>query len=299
MLVNEVARFNPCSNRIMEIESLTENIVEELRGVEGVHAIVLGGSRARGTHTPSSDVDLGIYYHPDKPLHLEQLSKIATSLDDAHRSDLVTAIGGWGPWINGGGWLNIQSFPVDFLYRDLEKVTRTLTACLRGEIEIFYQPGHPCGFLSSIYLAEVAVCKPLWDPEGELAVLKAQIHPYPESLQQALIQKFAWEIDFSIQIAKKSIERADVTYAAGCCFRAVMCMLQSLFALNRQYWLNEKGALALADSFALKPDMLKSRVESTFQALDANPAGIEMAIDMLQELGKEVNTLTERVRNNS
>lgn len=279
----------------MQVESLIENIVEELKRVEGVHAIVLGGSRARGTHTSSSDIDLGIYYHPDNPLHIEQLSKVATKLDDAHRLDVVTPIGEWGPWINGGGWLRIQSYPVDFLYRDLEKVAAVIHDCLQGRVNIFYQPGHPFGFVSSMYLAEVAVCQPLWDPEGALAALKKQIDPYPASLQRALFQKFAWEIDFSLQVARKSLDRVDVTYAAGCCFRSVMCMLQVLLTLNKQHWLNEKGALALADTFAVKPDMLKSRVEAVFQTLEANPPAIEKAIHILEQLSTEVNMLIDGI----
>jgi predicted nucleotidyltransferase len=107
----------------MQIESLIQKIVQDVKQVEGVKAVVLGGSRATGTQTFSSDVDLGIYYHPDSPLNLAALSEVATRLDDQHRVDVITDIGGWGPWINGGGWLTIHSQPVDFLYRDLEKVT--------------------------------------------------------------------------------------------------------------------------------------------------------------------------------
>ncbi|MFT3889855.1 MAG: nucleotidyltransferase domain-containing protein [Arachnia sp.] len=33
-------------------------LAEDLAGVPGVVAVVLGGSRARGTHRPDSDVDL-------------------------------------------------------------------------------------------------------------------------------------------------------------------------------------------------------------------------------------------------
>lgn len=33
----------------------------ELTRVDGVEAVMLGGSRARGTHGPTSDVDLGLY----------------------------------------------------------------------------------------------------------------------------------------------------------------------------------------------------------------------------------------------
>ena len=279
----------------MEVQVLIQEIVTEVKRVEGVIGIVLGGSRARRTHTSTSDVDLGIYYHPDFPLDLNTLGKVATQLDDEHRPDVITAIGGWGPWINGGGWLVIQSHHVDFLYRDLRKVNTVIGDCLREKVEIFYQPGHPFGFVSSIYLAEVAVCKSLWDPEGIISELKKKINPYPDSLQRALIQKFAWEIDFSIHIARKSVERSDVTYAAGCCFRSVMCMLQVLFAINKTFWLNEKGAVSLADTFAQKPEMLQVRIHEIFHLLEASPQALQKAIASLEELSKDIDQLVGHV----
>jgi predicted nucleotidyltransferase len=280
---------------LMQIESLLERIVDNVRQVDGVKAIVLGGSRARGTFTSTSDVDLGIYYHPDSPLDLKELGKVATQLDDEHRADVITGVGGWGPWINGGGWLIIQSYHIDFLYRDLGKVNAVIDDCLHGKVEIFYQPGHPFGFLSSIYLAEVAVCQPLWDPEGIISEWKQKINPYPDSLQKALVQKFAWEINFSIDIARKSVERSDVTYAAGCCFRSVMCMLQVLFAVNKMYWLNEKGAVALAEMFPRKPPSFQTRVNEVFQTLDADPPALQRAIVILEELSTDIGQFVATV----
>lgn len=275
----------------MEIETLLPTIVDELTQVQGVRAIVLGGSRARGTHTPSSDIDLGIYYHPDNPFDLSALRRVAQKLDDEHRADVVTPPGGWGPWINGGGWLKIQSMPVDFVYRDLDRVSGIIDDCHGGKVEIYYQPGHPFGFVSAIYLAEVAVCQPLWDPDGVVRELKARVMPYPAALRQALIQKFAWEIDFSLMVAKKSIARADVAYAAGSCFRSVMCMAQFLFALNGEYCLNEKGAVALANTFALKPERFQERVGEAFHLLDAKGEAIASAVKILDELSQDIAPL--------
>ena len=275
----------------MNTDSLIQNIVAEIKTVSGVKAILLGGSRARGTHTPSSDVDLGIYYDPSQPLDLDALGKVATKLDDEHRTNVITGIGGWGPWINGGGWLRIQSLPVDFLDRDLERNKTYIDACLNGKVEIFYQGGHPHGFVTSIYLGEVALCKPLYDPDGIITELKGKVTPYPEALQKATLFSFAWEIDFSVGIAKKSIERADVNYAAGSCFRAVMCMLQVLFALNKEYWLNEKGALAITDRFAIKPADFRNRVGEIYRLLDASPEAIERSVTLLKGLSEEVYAL--------
>ena len=71
----------------MDIEKLIQDIVDEVKNVSGVKAIVLGGSRARGMHHAASDVDLGIYYDSSQPLDVNELAKVAAKLDDEHRTD--------------------------------------------------------------------------------------------------------------------------------------------------------------------------------------------------------------------
>ena len=138
-------------------------IVQRLASVSGIEGVVLGGSRALGTHTPESDVDLGLYYAPSAPPDLEALQRIATEIDDKHGADSITPLGGWGPWINGGGWLKVQGIPVDLLYRDLTRVSQVIEDCCAGRVAIHYQPGHPHGFATHIYMGEIAECT---DPVG-------------------------------------------------------------------------------------------------------------------------------------
>src|SRR5215207_3251695 len=114
----------------MDIQPIINTIIEKIKHIDGVSAVVLGGSRARATHTPKSDIDLCIYYHPAYPLDLTALERVATEIDDSHRTGLIISIGGWGPWINGGGWFKVQSQAVDFLYRDLSKVEAIIDDCL-------------------------------------------------------------------------------------------------------------------------------------------------------------------------
>lgn len=263
-------------------------VVEHLSSVAGVEALVLGGSRARGNHHSKSDLDIGIYYRHD--LDIAALQRHAQALDDLQRAQLVTEIGGWGPWINGGGWLTIQALPVDWLYRDLNKVEQVLAACQVGEVSIDYQPGHPYGFISAIYLAEVALCQPLYDPQATLAGLKQPLELYPPALQQAFFGRF-WEADFALANARKAAQRGDLSYLAGCCFRSVMVLTQTLFALNQQYWMNEKGAVALANEFRQAPANFEQQVTQIFSLLQPQPELINQALQQLEDLIQATATL--------
>jgi predicted nucleotidyltransferase len=54
---------------MIEINAFLENIVSSsLIQVDGLQAIVLGGSWATNTQRPDSDIDLGLYYFEDTPL---------------------------------------------------------------------------------------------------------------------------------------------------------------------------------------------------------------------------------------
>ncbi len=85
----------------MDINTFLQELVGTLIPVEGLQAIVLGGSRASGTQHPDSDIDLGLYYYEGTPLDIYHLRKIARELNDFADPE-VTELGGWGPWVNGG-----------------------------------------------------------------------------------------------------------------------------------------------------------------------------------------------------
>src|SRR5262249_12295785 len=68
-------------------------IAARLSAIPGVRAVVLGGSRARGTAMPESDVDLALYYEPDEPPAHAALDALACELDDRHPRGAVTSLG--------------------------------------------------------------------------------------------------------------------------------------------------------------------------------------------------------------
>lgn len=239
---------------------LAGRVAAALAEIDGVTAVVLGGSLARNVSTPWSDVDLGLYYRPGSPPSLEDLSLLAWRVDDRGTEAMVTDIGEWGPWINGGAWLVIDGVRVDWIFRDLALVERTVQAVLEGRVTCDYQAGHPHGFHSHVYAGEVHHAVRLHDPDDAVGALQALTDPYPGALRRTILQRFLWEAAFALTTARTAAARGDTYYVSGCLFRSVACVVQVLYALNARWFLNEKGSVAEAAAMPTTVDGLQWRV---------------------------------------
>lgn len=279
-------------------------IVDLLAAVPGVEAVALGGSQSRGEAEPQSDFDFGVYYLPGR-LDAPALAQRLQALDDGHKADLLNLPGEWGPWINGGAWLTVKGEPVDILLRDLQRVEAVIADCLAGKITIDYQPGHPFGFVNTIYAAETHYCRPLWQsPHAPLTRLKELLHSdgeYPPQMRTATVQKFLWEAWFALATGRKPALKGDIHYALGSTFRAVCAWVQVLYALNRRYLMNEKGALKRVEELADRPADFVGRVNTAYRLLaEWDAAGAYAVLDELQgEIEarcKDIPTFRQEIR---
>jgi predicted nucleotidyltransferase len=275
----------------LEIEEILSQVVARVTQVEGVQAIVLGGSRARGTADERSDIDLGIYYDAESPFSTVALGAAAHELDDRHSEGLVTSFGEWGPAVNGGGWLEIRGHHVDFLYREIGAVRDAIEDFVAGRPRSVYQLGHPLGFHMQIYAGEVHVCRPLFTKTGAIAELKALVRDYPEKFRAAAVTKHLFDAEFEISICAKPAERADVMYVAGCLSRAAGFLTLVLYALNRKFYLNEKGAAAESRRFAIKPACFHDTVARVLGNLGTTPAELAASVASFQSLAAELRQL--------
>ena len=66
---------------------------------------------------------------------------------------------------------------------------------------------------------------------------------------------------------------------AGCVFRAVACLCQTLFALNRVYLLNEKGAVAGVERLERHPADFAARVARIHRSGAAGLADLRALVD--------------------
>ncbi|MDR7327889.1 nucleotidyltransferase domain-containing protein [Catenuloplanes sp. NPDC020197] len=242
-------------------------IADRLAGVGGVAAVVLGGSRARGTHRPDSDYDLGLYYRGD--LDVAALRTLAADVTGADTE--VTARGGWGPWVDGGGWLTVDGARVDWIYRDLGRAERIRADCEAGRFEIGFQPGHPLGFYSHVYAGEVALCRPLAVTDRSFLDLRAK--PYPPALGDALVAGL-WEAGFMLEIAAKT---PDPVYRAGCMFRLVGVVCQAMHGHAGRWLINEKGMVESAAALPGAPAGFAGTARAAVRDLDAGSALLGMA----------------------
>jgi hypothetical protein len=256
-----------------------EQLVDSLRQIPRVVAIVLGGSYASGTYHDASDLDIGLYYFEAEPFSIADIKRIANSIS-TQGIPTVTDFYEWGPWVNGGAWIHTEIGKVDFLYRNLNQVKQTIDDAHQGIVQHDYDQQPTFGFYSVIYLAEMQICILLYDPDFEIAKLKHQVETYPPKLKEKVIVDSLWSAEFTLLFANNFAATADVYNTVGCLTRVASNLTQALFAINERYFISDKKVL----------DMI-----ATFPSL---PAGyVEQMMGILAHPGETTEELSRTVAN--
>ncbi len=254
-------------------------LASALVAVDGVVGVTLGGSRARGTHLPGSDVDLGVYVERD--VDLASLQALADRTSSAQVD--VVGFGGWGPWVEGGAWLTVDDTAVDWILRDVDRVAAQVARARRGEYAFHAQLGHPLGFLDVAYAGEVALGLPLADPGERLAELRAEVTPYPPALGEALAG-LTGDARFLVGSATKGAARSDTTYVAQCLSRAVLLLCHAMHGRARRWVLNEKGLVDATAALPGAPPEFEVRAHAVTASIGADPESLRVACGVASAL---------------
>jgi len=269
-------------------QNILNDIVNDLKAVENVAAIVLGGSHSTGMANENSDLDIGIYYHVNTTFKIEDIERVARKYNIGE-APTVTGFYGWGAWVNGGAWINTSAGEIDFVYRNIEQVAATIEKCINGIWENDFEQQPPFGFSSVIYLAETYYCQPLYNPHNIITGLKQSVAAYPPQLKQTIIQQALWSARFTIWQAGKFAAKHDMFNTAGCFTRALKNIVEGLFAINELYSIGDKSAvkkLAMTDKC---PHNLQQQIDGILTITSANE--LTNNINKLHNLFSEVVAL--------
>lgn len=261
-------------------------VVERVAEIDGVEAVVLGGSRAAGTHLASSDVDLGLYYEREDALDLGALRRLARECDDGDAAPVVTAPWEWGRWVNGGAWLRVRGRRVDWIYRHLPHVERVLEDLSQGTVEFDWIQQPPFGFASNLYGAETAHCIALHDPKRHVDRLKERIDPYPEALRLSIVQDWSWAADFALIKAASFAEREDALNTLGSLTRSLWFLGHVLHALDRVWCFPDQTVANLASNLPSAPTDFGGRVHQI--TAGTTPSTLPMRVRAARDLAVEI-----------
>ena len=210
----------------MDDATFHADFAERLARLPSVEAVMLGGSRARGTHGPESDWDFAIYYRdPFDPQDLR----------DCGWEGVVSEIGGWGGGVmNGGAWLNVDGRRVDVHYRDLNEVEHWCAEARAGrfqkELLMFYAAGIPTYVLMGELATGIVLSGNLPEPE------------YPEALAREALRRWNTDAVLSLGYAASALRsRGDLVVGLSNAARALIERAHAVLASRGQWVLNEKG----------------------------------------------------------
>jgi predicted nucleotidyltransferase len=269
---------------------LLNEIAAALAAVPNMDAVALGGSHARGTHGPASDLDIGLYYREASPFSVDDVGEIARRFS-ASGSPTVTDFYDWGPFVNGGAWIDNAVCKIDFLYRNLDQLERIVAAAQRGEWHHSFDQQPPFGFRSVTTLGEIHCCKPLYDPGNVLSPLMQAVATFPPALKARVVQDTLWCAEFSFRLARDFASAGDIPNSVGCMTRIFHYLVQALFALNDTYFMNDKRVLKEIETFAKKPADFGARISAILTKPGGNAESLGASLAQLKAIFAEVVVL--------
>jgi predicted nucleotidyltransferase len=267
---------------------LGQDIAHRLGMIDGVVAVALGGSWARGHSDLDADIDLAIYYRDEHQPNVDALLELAQGLNSSLDADTIKDFWSQGPLTSDGAWLWIEGRRVDFKAREIGFVQQQVERSSLGVVTGQYQPGYPHGFFSHYYMGAIHECKPLFDPEGVLRTLKGSTERYPYPLKASVVRAFSREADLILFAAQQAAAQEDLYYTVGCLHRCVACLVQVLFAANEIYITHDKGAVEAIMQMKRRPDHFREVVASVLTYPGENASALQDGIAQLRALVSEV-----------
>ena len=259
-------------------------LAERLVAVGGVVGVLLGGSRARGTHHPDSDVDLGVYYRP--PLDVDGLAALAREV--AGPDATVTRPGDWGPWVDGGAWLSVDGVAVDWVYRDVDRVQTAWRDAQDGPGRVAGAGRAPAGRARRLVRGRGGARRGAGRPDRRAHPPAHRGRAVPGGARgDARRAAAGGRVHRWPSRARPSTAATSPTSRAACSARSG-CARYALHAHARRWVVNEKGLIAAAGALPGAPAGFAARAHGLLARVGSTPDELAATLDAAAALVAEV-----------
>jgi hypothetical protein len=124
-----------------------------------------------------------------------------------------------------------------------------------------------------------------------LAEMKGLTEKYPPAMRAEIVRKYLYDARFMLEMGRKSAMRGDVMHLSGCLFRVVAALVQVLFAVNEQYFVNEKGSVREVGAMELRPERWVETVGRVLGGGGTEPGAMAESLPGAERLVVEVEGL--------
>ncbi len=255
---------------------MINDIINEFKKLNEVHAIALGGSRATGHFEEDSDYDIYVY----TTLPIEE--DVRRSILSNHVLKMEYSNHFWELEDDGILKSNIE---IELIYRNIKDFTKMISP-----LQINH--GYTTAFIDNVLTCEI-----LYEKDQFLTNLK-------EKLQGILTNKVINQIvEYNFPIikdrmpslynqVKKAVDRNDLHSINHRLSEYFAIYHDILFAINKEYHKGEKRLLKLTESFKHKPKNQKSLIANIYYNAYQNP---KVMVKHLKALSKNLELLLKEL----
>lgn len=222
-----------------ELGEKIRDIVEMLKNTsDGDCTITLAGAHAKGLSDERSDIDIYMYYANPKPYETQK--RIIEAFSDNHEATVTNDHVSFS--VGGFFIFHYKGTLVEVTTRLYENAMHRIHECLDGQFEIIPEDWTINGYYTFTYVSEISYVKPIWDPTDFIENTKKIIYPYSKRLKKSIIERFGGSMNHftSYWEYQNAIVRRDLFYANHFVYRALINMVQVIYALNDAYYTGDK-----------------------------------------------------------
>ena len=246
------------------------SVIDGLKKLDEVDAVVLGGSRSTGECDVKSDYDIYVYCSAE--LSSEKKGDVLKPFCS------VTEIGNH-YWESEDNCVLNNGVPIDVIYRSFEMIT--------GYLKYVVDENTAFNGYTTCFLHNIINSKVLFDKSGKFTELQKKYSAdYPEKLRQNIITKNRKLLSgvlpsYDMQI-KKAAQRNDLVSVHHRITEFLASYFDIIFAMNKIKHPGEKRLVEFALNNCLKlPDDFKKNIDKLYDDLLTNTVDVNKDVEVI------------------